>query len=75
MDSNIIETATCKINYYTLTEGVSPSGAGTVSPGSGTYAYGTNVPISETPASGYVFTGWTCSGTGCYSGSNTMLIL
>ena len=71
MDSNIIETATCKINYYTLTEGVSPSGAGTVSPGSGTYAYGTNVPISETPASGYVFTGWTCSGTGCYSGSNT----
>ncbi len=75
MGSNIIETATCKINYYTLTEGVSPSGAGTVSPGSGSYAYGTNVPISETPASGYVFTGWTCSGTGCYSGSDTNAIV
>ena len=70
MDSNINELANCSINHYSLIESVSPSGAGTVLPGNGTYAYGTLVPISAKPVAGYSFSGWSCSGTGCYSGSS-----
>jgi pectate lyase len=52
--------------YYSLT--VSVSGNGTTSPAPGTYSYasGSTVSVSATPASGYVFSGWSgaCSGTG-----------
>ena len=71
MDSNILEIANCTINHYSLIESASPSGTGTVLPGDGTYAYGTDVAISESPASGYTFSGWTCGGAGCYSGSSS----
>jgi hypothetical protein len=41
-----------------------------VSPSSGWYDAGTVVSISATPASGWLFSSWTGSGTGSYSGTN-----
>ena len=72
MNGNITETAdfTANPTTYTLMEGANPSGAGTTTPGSGTYNKGQSVNISETPATGYVFSGWTGTGTGSYTGSN-----
>jgi uncharacterized repeat protein (TIGR02543 family) len=45
---------------YSLTTNVSPSGGGSVSrsPNATTYAPGTVVTLTATPASGYTFTGW-----------------
>jgi hypothetical protein len=57
------------IQYY-LTMGVSPSGAGSVSPGSGWYNAGSSVQISATANSGYEFMEWLGSGSGSYSGSS-----
>ena len=60
--------ATYKTQYY-LTMQVSPSGAGSVSPGSGWYDAGSSVQISATASSGYAFTVWTASGSGSYAGT------
>lgn len=61
-------------DYYPqffFTETVSPSAsAGTVTPGSNWYNLSTVVPITATSASGYIFTGWTCTGAGCYQGAD-----
>jgi hypothetical protein len=59
------------VPQYYLTMSVSPSSGGTVSPGSEWVNSGSSVTISESPASNYVFNDWTCSGTGCYSGTAT----
>ena len=52
---------------YTLTTGGNPTEGGTVSPAAGahTYAEGASVPVTATPATGYVFSEWSgaCSGT------------
>jgi hypothetical protein len=64
-------TASYTTQYYLTMAGVNPSGAGSVSPGSGWYNAGSGVTISESPATNYVFDDWTCSGTGCYSGTAT----
>jgi len=47
-----------------LTTAVSPAGAGTIAPPTGTYAPGTNVPVTATPNPGYVFTGFSGALTG-----------
>jgi uncharacterized repeat protein (TIGR02543 family) len=54
---------------YTLTTTVSPGAGGTItrSPNAATYAAGTVVTLTATPASGYSFTGW----SGGASGTNT----
>ena len=80
MNSSISETANFQnlqspIQEY-LTESSSPSGAGSLSPCSGicNYTKGSSITISETPHSGYRFTGWSCytiGGTGCYSGNSS----
>jgi uncharacterized repeat protein (TIGR02543 family) len=62
-------TANFKLVQYTLTTGVSPSGAGTISPASGgKYDHGTQVSVTVTANPGYQFTGWSgsggCTGTG-----------
>lgn len=44
---------------YTITKKVSPSGAGTVTTGANSAYYGDQVTVSQTPASGYYFNGWT----------------
>jgi uncharacterized repeat protein (TIGR02543 family) len=64
------QSAGTESTYYNLLVNTSPLNVGTVSPGSGSYLKGTTVTILETPKTGYTFTGWTCSGTGCYSGTN-----
>src|SRR5581483_9474749 len=46
---------------YYLTTTVSPAGGGTISPASGWYTSGSVVQVSATPASGYVFSGFSGS--------------
>jgi uncharacterized repeat protein (TIGR02543 family) len=46
------------VQTYTLTTNVSPSGAGSVSPAGGEYDAGTQVSLSATANSGYVFDYW-----------------
>jgi len=53
---------------YQLT--MNASAGGTVSPASGFYNAGQSVEITATPNSGAIFTGWTGSGSGSYSGAN-----
>lgn len=56
---------------YQLTMQANPSGSGTVSPSVGTYWYdsGSLVTISATANSGYVFSSWSGSGSGSYTGT------
>lgn len=68
VSGNATYTAEWKQQFY-LTMNVNPSGAGTVSPGSGWFDAGSSVQISATPSSGYVFSGWTGSGSGSYTGT------
>jgi len=49
---------------YTLTTQVTPEGAGTVTPSSGTYDEGSSVTISATPSENYSFKQWTGTGSG-----------
>ncbi|QIL75328.1 InlB B-repeat-containing protein [Hymenobacter sp. HDW8] len=51
---------------YTLTTTASPAAGGTVgrSPNAGSYASGTVVSLTATPAAGYVFSGWSGDATG-----------
>ena len=56
-DTNYI-SAYCGGETYTLTTSVSPSGSGSVSPSGGTYAAGTSVTLTATPATDYKFDHW-----------------
>jgi len=58
MNSNKSITAYFTTVWYTLTTSVSPSGGGSVSPAGGTYAAGSQVTLTATPASGYNFSNW-----------------
>lgn len=62
---------------YQLTMQVTPSGGGTTTPSVGTYWYdaGASVTISATPNSGYVFSSWSGSGTGSYTGTQNSHVL
>ena len=57
--------------YLTMSAGA----GGTISPGSGWRNAGSSVPISATPTNNtqvsYAFNGWTGTGTGSYSGTNS----
>ena len=69
MNSNKSVTAVFtqqQVQQYTLTTSVSPQGAGTVSlnPAGGVYTAGTQVTLTATPSSGYVFSNWTGDLTG-----------
>jgi len=52
---------------YTLSVGVSPSGAGSVSPSGGEYSPGAQVTLTASPASGYIFDYWSGSALGTTS--------
>lgn len=60
-NSNITVTATFTKKSYTITKKTSPSGGGTVTTSANTAKMGDSVTISQTPATGYYFTGWTTS--------------
>ncbi|MDE1869255.1 MAG: hypothetical protein KGH60_04825 [Candidatus Micrarchaeota archaeon] len=66
-------------NYTTqfyLTESANPSlGAASLTPGSNWYDNGSIQTLSETNSIGYFFNTWSCTGTGCYSGSSTSTTL
>ncbi|MDE1868513.1 MAG: hypothetical protein KGH60_00905 [Candidatus Micrarchaeota archaeon] len=66
-------------NYTTqfyLTETSNPSGgAATLTPGSNWYDNGSIETLSEANSIGYFFNTWSCTGTGCYSGSSTSTTL
>ncbi len=71
--SSTSTTTTIKAQtVYTLTTEVLPAGSGNVLPVSGNYIAGNTIDIAANPYQGYTFNDWTCTGTGCYSGtSNT----
>jgi hypothetical protein len=61
-------TSTFSLNSYALTTATAGTGSGTVtlSPAGGTYSHGTVVTVTNTPAAGSTFTGWSgaCTGSG-----------
>jgi hypothetical protein len=57
---------------YLLTTGVSPSGGGTVAPPTGYQAGNSTVPLTATPAAGYVFSSWTGPVASASSASTTV---
>ncbi len=64
-----VTTAVSFATQYYLTTSANPSADGTVSPASGWYASGAAVTISATANAGYVFSSWSGTGTGSYSGT------
>ncbi len=64
MDSNKSVTAVFRLVTFDLSTAVFPLGAGTVSPGSGTYTRDTVVTLTATPAANYVFDRWELDATG-----------
>ena len=62
---------------YKLTITVNPIGTGSTDPSPGEYWYdaGSSFQISATPASGYVFSRWSGSGLGSYSGTSNPTII
>jgi uncharacterized repeat protein (TIGR01451 family) len=71
MDAAKAVTATFTLNSYALTTATAGTGSGTVSlsPPGGTYSQGTMVTVTNTPATGSTFTGWSgaCTGSGACS--------
>jgi hypothetical protein len=75
---NTTSTTTVTSGYYTVAVSSSPVGAPApyiYTGGSSTHCYsaceyrsGTTIYAVEGAAPGYTFTGWTCDGSGCYSG-------
>lgn len=66
MDGDKNVTATFTQNSYALTVNVVGSGSVGKSPNAATYAHGTQVTLTPTPATGYSFVGWSgaCTGSG-----------
>jgi uncharacterized repeat protein (TIGR02543 family) len=60
---NLVANFAQQIQNYTLTTSVAPAGGGTSSIPSATYASGTSVTVTATPAAGYNFVNWTEGGT------------
>ena len=56
---NVAVTVTFEKVVYTVSGSASPAAGGTVSLGKSTAYYGDAVTVSQTPAAGYYFNGWT----------------
>ena len=63
MDAAKTVTATFAINMYALTVNAT-NGTVAKSPDAATYAHGTSVELTATPATGYTFTGWSGAASG-----------
>ncbi|ASI13489.1 cell surface protein [Candidatus Mancarchaeum acidiphilum] len=74
LKNSITETANFKLIPETLTMNMNPSSGGSISPSVGNYIYnyGTVITITESPSTGYEFTGWTGSGSGSYTGNKSV---
>ena len=57
--SDVSISCTFSAITYTITKSVSPSGAGTVTTGANSGTVGQQISVSQTPATGYYFNGWT----------------
>ena len=66
MDGNKSVTANFQLIKYTLAAVATPTAGGTVS-GAGSYNSGDVVTVKATPATGYIFTGWSGDVTGTSS--------
>ena len=65
-----VSNATIPLTYYTqyyLSQIVSPTGAGSVSPGNEWFSALTSLTLSETATFPYIFNGWVGTGTGSYT--------
>ena len=63
-DSPVAAPCSGTVTTYTLSASSSPSAGGSVSPQGGSYAAGSTVTVTATPASGYQFTGWSGAASG-----------
>jgi gliding motility-associated-like protein/uncharacterized repeat protein (TIGR02543 family) len=63
MTSNKSVTANFQLQSYTLNTTATPAAGGTIT-GSGTYTSGSVATIKATPATGYIFTGWSGDASG-----------
>ena len=61
------------IKVYTLNVSVSPTEGGSVSPGSGTYDQGTEITLTATPATGYIFDQWSGDVSGNVTSTTIMM--
>ena len=59
------------ITQYFLTTSASPGAGGSVTPASAWFNAGSSTTLGETPNAGYVFNGFTGTGSGSYTGANT----
>ena len=67
MDAAKSVTANFTLLQYALTVTSSPAAGGSVNPAGGTYAHGTVVTLTATPAAGYQYSGW----WGCSASADT----
>ena len=70
----IVAASNCTITGNYITQyylGIYSSQGGTVGPSSGWYDSGNVLTLGANSLSGYTFNGWTCTGSGCYSGGIT----
>ena len=67
--SNVTVYASFEKITYSISKSASPAAGGTVTLSRDTATYGDTVTVSQTPATGYYFSGWTTSPAGLISGS------
>lgn len=60
----VIAVIATRTSTYTLSVGISPPGAGSVSPSSGEYRSGAQLTLTANPATGYYFDQWSGSASG-----------
>jgi hypothetical protein len=58
------------LHQYYVNLNIMPAGSGSLSKPSGWYNATQSITLSVSPSSGWLFQGWTGTGTGSYSGSN-----
>jgi hypothetical protein len=68
--SNIVTKPVSYGHQYFLTVSAAPSGGGTTSPASKWVNASSTVGVTATPNTGFMFQSWSCTGTGCFTGTS-----